>query len=104
MTVQMLDRQERGGPGAPRLRACERRQDAPIDWAHLSRYTMNDRALEQEVLGLLAESLSNEEIAERLVLSVRTVEHHVSSVLAKLGVGTRREAVEAARTSGLVGA
>ena len=58
---------------------------------------------EQEVLELLTESLSNEEIAERLVLSVRTVEHHVSAVLAKLGVASRHEAVEAARTAGLAG-
>ena len=54
MTVQMLDGQERGATRAPRLSACERRHDAPIDWAHLSRYTMNDKALEQEVLGLFA--------------------------------------------------
>src|SRR5690606_18408530 len=54
MTMQMLERQERVASGAPQLRACERRHDTPIDWAHLSRYTMNDRALEQEVLGLFA--------------------------------------------------
>jgi len=54
MTVQMLDSLERGGPGVARLRASERRHDAPIDWAHLSRCTMNDKALAQEVLGLFA--------------------------------------------------
>jgi len=45
-----------------------------------------------DVLGLLAEGLSNPEIAERLVLSVRTVDHHVSAILAKLGVSSRRDA------------
>lgn len=54
MTMQMLEGQQRGGPGSRRLGACERRLDTPIDWAHLSRYTMNDKALAQEVLGLFA--------------------------------------------------
>jgi DNA-binding CsgD family transcriptional regulator/tetratricopeptide (TPR) repeat protein len=58
---------------------------------------------EQEVLALLAEHLSDEDIATRLVLSVRTVHHHVSAVLAKLGVGSRHEAVAEARSRHLVG-
>jgi DNA-binding CsgD family transcriptional regulator len=49
-----------------------------------------------EVLDLLAEGLTNPEIAERLFLSVRTVENHVSAVLAALGVASRDEAVAAA--------
>ena len=53
-----------------------------------------------EILGLLADGLTNAEIAARLVVSVRTVDHHVSSVLQKLNVPTRREAAElAARLS-----
>jgi DNA-binding NarL/FixJ family response regulator len=47
---------------------------------------------ELEVLRLLAEGLSNREIAERLFISPKTAEHHVSRVYAKLGVSTRAEA------------
>jgi DNA-binding NarL/FixJ family response regulator len=50
-----------------------------------------------EILRLLSEGLTNAEIAERLVLSVRTVDHHVSAVLQKLGVGGRRDAAAALR-------
>ena len=51
---------------------------------------LTDRQL--EILRLVAAGLSNAEIAQRLVVSTRTVDHHVSAVLAKLGVATRREA------------
>jgi DNA-binding CsgD family transcriptional regulator len=47
---------------------------------------------ELEVLRLLAEGLTNREIAERLFISPKTAEHHVSRVYAKLGVSTRAEA------------
>jgi DNA-binding CsgD family transcriptional regulator len=49
-----------------------------------------------EVLALLAEGLTNAEIAERLVVSLRTAEHHVAAVLTKLGARTRREAARRA--------
>ncbi len=57
---------------------------------------------ENEVLLLLCEGLTNEEIAERLVLSTRTVDHHVSAVLGKLGVTSRGAAAAHARQTGLV--
>ncbi|ODT27829.1 MAG: hypothetical protein ABS54_05815 [Hyphomicrobium sp. SCN 65-11] len=55
MATQTQERLERGRSGLRRSRDVERRQDTPIDWAHLSRFTLNDRALEQEVLGLFAD-------------------------------------------------
>lgn len=51
------------------------------------------------VLTLLAEGLTNAEIASRLRLSVKTVDHHVAAILARLDVHTRDEAVRAARTA-----
>jgi len=53
---------------------------------------------EWEVLALLREQLSNEEIADRLGISVAGVKYHVSSILGKLGVSTRSEAAEWAPT------
>ena len=55
-----------------------------------------------EVLGLVVQGLTDGEIAARLSLSAKTVGHHVSALLAKLDVPTRRQASAAARRLGLV--
>jgi DNA-binding NarL/FixJ family response regulator len=56
---------------------------------------------EREVLALIAQGYKNPEIAERLVLSPKTVRNHVSNILSKLQVADRAEAILKAREAGL---
>ena len=58
-------------------------------------------ARQLEVLALISEGLTNAEIAERLVVSQRTAEHHVAAVLLKLGAGSRRDAARRAQEMSL---
>src|SRR6185437_11900390 len=61
-------------------------------------------AREQEVLALLTEGLPDREISARLFISERTVYHHVSAVLSKIGVSSRTAAArEAAREAARMG-
>jgi DNA-binding CsgD family transcriptional regulator len=72
---------ERGARGVPR-------GPRPATQANPAGLT----ARELEVLGLVAQGLRNAEIAARLFLSTKTIDHHVGAVLRKLGVHTRSEA------------
>jgi DNA-binding NarL/FixJ family response regulator len=58
-------------------------------------------AREREVLGLVAQAYTNQRIAEKLVLSPKTVRNHVSNILSKLHVADRAEAIIKAREAGL---
>jgi DNA-binding NarL/FixJ family response regulator len=87
VTRRLLDRFAHTLPGAP--------ERPPPELGELS-----DR--EREVLELMASGLSNAELAERLVLSETTVKTHVSSILRKLGLRDRVQAVVLAYQAGLV--
>lgn len=56
---------------------------------------------EQEVLALLSQGLPDREISRRLFISERTVHHHVSSVLSKIGVSSRTAAARQAAAMGI---
>lgn len=79
---QLRDMGARGIPRGPR----------PSTRANPAKLT----AREVEILALVGEGLSNRAIARKLHLATKTVGHHVSSILAKLEVRTRTEAVRAA--------
>ena len=59
---------------------------------------------QSQVLSLLGEGLNNATIAERLYISAKTTQHHVSAIIAQLGASTRHEAAAAARQRGLLSA
>jgi len=90
---------------ARRLRAGLRDRGLPVPRGP-RRSTAADPAglttRQAEVLTLLADGLSNAQIAARLTVSVKTVDHHVSAVLGKLGVPSRGQAAAIARRRGLI--
>jgi len=57
---------------------------------------------ELEVLRLMAQGLPNRKIAEQLLVNERTIKHHVSEILSKLGVDNRTQAITFAATHGLI--
>jgi len=88
-------------PLAEAVRALARR--ARMDLPGLRRATASTLTeREEEVLGLVAQGLSNRQIGERLFISTKTVSVHVSNLLAKLGASGRAEAVSLAHQRGLL--
>lgn len=75
-----------------------------------SEFQQNERALnylgitdrELEVMELLAEGYSNQQIADRLYISIHTVKSHVSNLLSKLGVNRRTQAINKAKSLRLI--
>ena len=57
---------------------------------------------EKEILRLLVEGFSNQEIADRLVISPSTVHSHRSNIMSKLGLSSRHELIQYARSKGLI--
>jgi DNA-binding NarL/FixJ family response regulator len=72
----------------------------PVDATRQNPAGLTERQV--QVLRLLSQGCTNAEIADRLVVSTRTVDSHVAAVLAKLGVGTRRAAAARAADLGLL--
>ena len=62
---------------------------------------LSDR--EVEVLGLIAEGYSNDEIGKRLYIAMSTVKRHINNIYGKLGVKNRTQAIKTARKIGLLG-
>lgn len=87
-------------PGVTRRLIAEFAAQVPIPRTHARLDALTDR--EREVMALVAAGLSNEEIAERLVVSPATAKTHVSRVMGKLEARDRAQVVVLAYESGLV--
>jgi len=80
---------------APRRRAA----DLPVSSEELAMLTVRER----EILDLVASGASNQEIAEQLFISEKTVRNHLTAIFDKIGVTSRSQAIVFARDRGLAG-
>lgn len=95
-----LTRRWQGQPAAIPPPEMQETSTFTRDEAALARFNITPREL--EVLKLIAQGLSNQEIAEKLYLSLNTVKTHTSNVFAKLDVQRRTQAIQKAKESGLL--
>ena len=91
------------GEAVRRVRLAPLSRSAVASWAGRTGATASAvyRSTGGNPFRLLARGLTNAEIAAKLVLSVRTIDHHVSAVLQKLQATSRREAAQAAARLGI---
>lgn len=78
----------------------QKEKDTPLDEAALARLNISKREL--EVLQLMAEGLSNQEIAARLFVSLNTIKTHSSNLFEKMDVKRRMQAVEKAKRLNII--
>lgn len=69
---------------------------------HIETLKVNLTAREMEILKLIAEGISNKEIADRLVIAEGTVKNHISKILEKLDVNDRLQAILKAKNLGII--
>lgn len=104
--LDILDRLDAAAVAA-KVRRTLRERGFPVVPARRRSSTLRNpaglTARQVEVLQLVDAGLTNAELAERLYLSTKTVDHHVSAILTKLEVTGRRDAVRRARQLGIIG-
>ena len=78
----------------------KKHKDTELGLVSPADYGLSDR--EMDVLLLLADGLSNQEIAEKLFVSTNTIKTHLGNIFSKLHVKRRTQAVQRARENGLI--
>lgn len=100
LTLDQAIEQARGLDSSLLHKADSQTVNVPGDKNQTLIVSLNEREL--EVLRLIAEGFSNQEIAERLVIALSTVKWHINNLFGKLGVRSRTQAVAQAREMGLL--
>ena len=102
VAASALRRSARAGETAAVARVCDVPTVVPTLLGKVE-FEMGEEGREREVLDLVAAGVRNQEIADRLFLSPKTVANHISSIFVKLEVADRSAAIVRARQGGLGG-